>query len=131
MKRNAKPGAQRERLLLALLEGLTPEQAAERVGVSVSTAWRWRRGPKFQRRLQRARGELLRAGMDRLAGVVGEAVETLRRNLSCGNPAAENMAAGKLIEATLKYREQLDLADRMSAVEARLAAERKEQETWA
>ena len=131
MKRGATPGAQKEKLLLALLAGKTPDEAAADAGVSRATAWRWRRGAKFAKRLQRARAELLRAGTDRLAGVIGEAIHTLQRNLTCGIPAAENMAAGKLIEATLKYREQLDLADRMAAVEARLAEQPKEREPWA
>lgn len=131
MKRGATPGAQKEKLLLALLAGKTPEEAAADAGVCRATAWRWRRGPKFQRRLVRARGELLRAGMDRLAGVVVRAVATLERNLSCGIPGAENVAAGKLIEACLRYREQLDLADRMAAVEDALAHEQKEPDPWA
>jgi hypothetical protein len=115
---------------LALLEGLTPDEAADRAGVSRTTAWRWRRGPKFQKRLERARSELLRAGMDRLTTTVGRAIDTLKRNLDCGNPTAENMAAGKLIEAALKYREQLDLAARLTALESRLA-EPKEAKPWA
>jgi hypothetical protein len=37
--------------------------------------------------------------MEQLTGTLGQAIETLKKNLSGGVTAAENMAAGRLIEA--------------------------------
>jgi len=120
MQRDETSSGQRERLLLALLAGRTPEEAAADAGVSRATAWRWRRGPKFKRRLEQARRETLRAGLDRVVAGLTEAVDTLRKNLHCGVPQAANAAASRLLEIALTYQEQFDLVDRIAALETRL-----------
>ena len=129
MQQDETSAGKRERLLLALLAGQTPDEAAAAAGVSRATAWRWRQTKKFQRRLSAARDELLRAGVDRLVAGVAEAADTLRRNLTCGVPAAENSAAAKLLDGALRYQDALDLAARVTALEEQAAAQ--EDEPWA
>jgi len=120
MKQDETSRGQKERLLIALLAGKTLDEAASDAGVSRATAWRWRQGPKFKSRLEQARDEVLRAGLDRVVAGVAQAVATLTRNLNCGTPAAENAAAGKLLDTALKFKEQLELVGRLDALEARM-----------
>src|SRR5262245_7059339 len=131
MQRDETSSCQKERLLLALLAGRTPDEAASEAGISRATAWRCRQAPKFQQRLNRARQELFRAGLDRLTSGLTEAVDTLRRNLSCGVPAAENAAAARMLEVALRYQDAMDLANRVAALEEQLAKQKQEEESWA
>jgi hypothetical protein len=44
-------------------------------------------------------------------------VDTLRRNLDCGNVAVETRAALGVLDHALRVREQLELEERLAALE--------------
>jgi hypothetical protein len=52
-----------------------------------------------------------------LQQATGEAVAALRRNLTCGTPAAEIAAAKAIIDQSVKGVELIDLAERVEALE--------------
>jgi|SRR5262245_253669 len=112
----------KKRLLLALLSVPTVEAAAEQAGVSLSTSYRWRRQPKFRRQLDRHRREVFDQGLAAMHALLGEAVDTLRRNLTCGLPNVDVAAVAKVAEIGLKFAEMADVTRRLEAVEEQMAA---------
>jgi hypothetical protein len=84
--------------IAALLTEPTVEQAAAKAGVSHRTLKGWLRQPRFLAAFRRAQREILDRTVAQLVAVSGEAVQTLRRNLACGKPAAEIRAAGAILE---------------------------------
>jgi hypothetical protein len=48
-----------------------------------------------------------------------EAVATLRKNLTCGKPSAENRAAATILEQATRGVELLDLCERVEQLEIR------------
>ena len=109
-----------EAVVLALLVNPKIKDAAEAAGVSESTVWRLMQREDFQRRYKQAQDEALNSALSSLQGAATEAIATLRKNLTCGTPTAENQAANILLGYTLKVREQFDYAARIKELEARL-----------
>ena len=115
----------KRRLLEALLVRPTIRQAAEDAGVSLATAFRWRRQPKFRSRLDELRRASFEQGLCNLQSLGTEAVETLRRNLSCGKPSVEVAAAAKIVDIGLKFSELADITRRLDELE-----EARKQSDW-
>jgi hypothetical protein len=103
------------------------QQAAAKVGVSESTMLRWLADPTFQTRYRAARRRVVEQAVAQLQQGTTEAVETLRRNLTCTIPAAEIAAAKAVLDFSLKAIELTDLAERVEQLEqaAESAAERE------
>jgi hypothetical protein len=55
--------------------------------------------------------------VNRLQAASNEAVDTLRRNLDCGNVAVETRAALGVLEQAFRVHEQLELEERLAALE--------------
>jgi hypothetical protein len=100
-----------------LLSEPTIEAAATRAGISEPTLWRWLADPAFQRRYRDARRQVVEHAVSGLQRASGEAVDTLRRNLTCGVPAAEISAAKSIMDFSLKAVELVDLAERVEELE--------------
>jgi len=94
-----------EQAIAALLNYRTLEAAAQSVGIGKNTLWRWLREPSFRERFQEARDRILDSTVLRLQNASGEAVETLRCALNCGNPLAAIKAAEILLEQLFKTME--------------------------
>jgi hypothetical protein len=60
-----------------------------------------------------------------LQAACGEAVETLKRNLTCENPAVEIRAAQIILEQGIKGVELMDLQERVERLEAMLETQEK------
>jgi hypothetical protein len=118
-------GAKRPRredaAIVALLACPTIDDAATQAGIGESTLRGWLRDPDFQRKYRDARRQVVEQAITGLQQATTEAVAALRRNLSCGVPAAEISAAKAVIDFSLKAVELVDLAERVDALE--LAAE--------
>src|SRR3990172_5995700 len=87
-----------EQAILALLSEPTIEAAAEACGVGQATLWRWMQLPSFQSEYRAARRWLVEASIGTLQYATTEAVETLRRKLTCGHPATEVRAATAILD---------------------------------
>jgi DNA-binding MurR/RpiR family transcriptional regulator len=115
-------GEKRERreeiAILALISEPTVVAAAKRAGVSEATLRRWLQDPGFAARYREARREVVDRAITRLQAAAVEAVETLRRNLSSGQPGVEVTAARTLLEQVFRATELLELAERVEALEA-------------
>src|SRR5437763_1547025 len=82
-----------EKALAALLAEPTHAAAAARAQVSEATLYRWLKQPAFQAAYRELRRRAVDGAVSHLQQATAEAVETLRRGLSCGQPVAEVRAA--------------------------------------
>jgi hypothetical protein len=106
--------------IAALLAEKTQTDAARRANVGEATLRRWMKNPKFLRLLRAARRSVLETAVGRLQQITSKAVETLERNLSCGNPGAEIRAAAEILDQAVKGAELLDLTERVQELEGLL-----------
>ena len=104
----------------ALLTEPSHALAAKKAGVSEASLYRWLLLEEFQRAYRKAREALVDDAVARLQQTATEAVAALRRNLSCGRPAAEVTAARAVLEQAFKGAELLDLIERVEKLEQRL-----------
>ena len=98
MSARAKIDCEGETLIAALLTEPTHAFAAAKAGVSEATVQRWQRKPDSLTAYRLARRAVVESAVGRLQQVTGEAVEVLRRNLTCGTPAVEIRAAVAILD---------------------------------
>ena len=111
-----------DRAILALLTEPTVEAAARSADVVPATIWRWSQQADFKSRLRAARRAVVEGAIGRLQQAATEAVDTLRRTLSCGTPSVEVRAAATILDQAIKAVELFDVVERVEQLEARLAA---------
>src|SRR6266540_3697619 len=112
-----------DKAILALLTEPTVEAAARSIDSAPATLWRWSQQPEFKARLRDARRAVVEGAIGRLQQAATEAVDTLRRNLTCGTPSVEVKAAATILDQAIKAVELFDLAERVEHLEARLGDE--------
>ncbi len=114
-----------EQAAVALAGGATVEQAAALAGISHDTLRRWRRNPKFRARVSQLRDDMTRAAVGRLAATCCEASDKLGALVRSGDEKVALSASKTVLEMLLKAREQLELSERLEALERQLAAQAK------
>jgi hypothetical protein len=114
-----------EAAIAGLLSYPTISEAAQSAGISKTTLWRWLQRDDFRHRLKAAQGTIFENALDTLKGSITDAVNCLRRNLTCKSASVQVQAARSLVEYALKTHELLDVRARVSDLEARLAAREK------
>jgi predicted DNA-binding transcriptional regulator AlpA len=114
----SKLGRRRELALVALLESRDLKEAAEKVGVSEVTLWRWLRREDFRNAFRELKKEAVSLAISRIQQVCGEAVETLREVMTLGKGEAPRVQAAKaILELALKALEIEELEERIEALE--------------
>lgn len=108
----------REKIIDALLSTSTIADAAKQAGVSEATIFRCLRDETFKNEYRNARRDVVENTVGQLQGATAQAVETLTKNLSCGNPTAEIRAAQLILETSYKGIELIDLQMRLEILEA-------------
>ena len=104
--------------LVALLESRDLKEAAEKVGVSEVTLWRWLRREDFRNAFRELKKEAVSLAISRIQQVCGEAVETLREVMTLGKGEAPRVQAAKaILELALKALEIEELEERIEALE--------------
>jgi len=111
-----------ELLLVALLRKPTVKDAARECGVTERTVFRYLQDSKFQERYKAARRGAIDDAVRELQGKSLQAVETLARNLTCGNAFAENTAAQMILAHAIKGVELQDLQAEVEEIKRLLAA---------
>lgn len=107
--------------VLALVSEPSVAAAATKAGVSEKTLWRWMQREDFGEQYRGARRQVVDVALINLQQTAGEAVATLRRLLTCGQPNVEARAAVAILEQTIKAVEMEDLHGRLRALEDQLA----------
>jgi len=118
----------KERALAALLESSSIAEAAKRCELSQETLYRYLREREFVADYRNARRQVVENSITQLQQASGEAVEALRRNLSCSNPQAEIRAAQIILDNSIKGVEIVDVIERLEIIEN--AIETENQKHW-
>ena len=114
-----------EKAIAALLSTRTIGEAAKTCGVNDATMWRWLQLPDFAAAYRAARRQVVERAVSELQAACGEAVETLKRNLHCENPAVEIRAAQIILEQAIKGVELIDLQERVERLEETITSQDK------
>ncbi len=109
-----------EQAIAALLEHPTIDEAARACGVSKRSLWRWLQREDFQARFRQAQRAVVDSAITRLQAATLRAVETLERNLNCGNFFAENAAAQAILTHSFKAIEMRELQDQINEIKTLL-----------
>jgi DNA-binding transcriptional MerR regulator len=88
----------KEKALTALLESASIIEAAQTSGLSEKTLRRYLEEKEFSDEYAAARRQVVESAVSALQQAANEAVETLRRNLTCDNPQAEIRAAQLILD---------------------------------
>ena len=88
----------KEKALTALLESASIIEAAQTSGLSEKTLRRYLEEKEFSDEYAEARRQIVESAVSALQQAANEAVETLRRNLTCDNPQAEIRAAQLILD---------------------------------
>ncbi len=110
-----------EQAIAALLEHPTMAEAAKACGVSERSLWRWLQRDDFQQRYKTAQRAVVDSAITKLQAATVRAVETLERNLSCGNFFAENAAAQAILTHSFKAIEVRELQEQIDEIKTLLA----------
>ncbi len=116
----------KEKALAALLESPSIAEAAKKCALSQETLYRYLREKEFVSDYREARRQVVENSITQLQQASGEAVETLRRNLSCSNPQAEIRSAQIILDNAFKGVELVDILERLEQIENAVEAENKE-----
>lgn len=107
-------------LVAALAAGATHKDAADQAGVSERTVRRRLDDPAFRRQVDDARAEMLTQAVAMLTHASVKAVRTLEELLASPIDFARLAAARAILEIGTKLRDQLDLSERLTALEQKL-----------
>lgn len=120
MRENERLSAKQQRAIEALLRESTTRAAASAAGVSEATIFRWLAESVFAAAYREARSRLLESTLTALQAASTEAVKVLQEVM--GNyeamPAARVSAARAVLDFALKGREQIEIEERLRALEA-------------
>ena len=115
----AKLSRRQERALLALLEndGASLALVAKKSGISESSLFRYMKQEAFLTRWRELRASAVEQAVANLQSLSGEAVETLRRNLSSGHAPSEVRTAVSVLRQSLEAVDLFDLSQRVARLE--------------
>ena len=106
-----------EQAVAALLAEPTLARAAAAAGVSLRTVKYWLRDPAFAGAYREVRRQVVEHAVGLVQQAAGEAVDTLKRLLSCGHRPTEARAAEALFDYALRGVEVGDLLERIEELE--------------
>lgn len=120
----AKLSRRQERALIALLEndGASLALVAKKAKISESSLFRYMKQDAFLARWRELRAQAVEQAVSNLQGLAGEAVETLRRNLSSGHAPSEVRTAVSVLRQSLEAVDLFDLAQRITRLEKDVAS---------
>lgn len=108
----------KEKALTALLNSSTLSDAAKACGLSEATLYRYLQEKEFKKDYREARRQLVEYSINELQQASGDAVKTLKTNLSCGNPSVEVRAAQIILDNAHKGIELMDVLERLEVLES-------------
>jgi hypothetical protein len=112
-------------LVVHLASGISPAGAAKLAGVSEATCYRRLADPSFRQRVEAARATFWERALGILSKGAAESATVLRKLLRSDDGRIKLQAAKILIEQGCRVRDQVDIAQRIAALE-KLAEERKD-----
>ena len=112
----------RENIAFNLLTCKTLNEAAEKSGVSLSTLYRLRKQPSFQKIVNRIKDELFKEAMQKAQGYCLESLEVLRiiMNDEVATDSSRVSAARTILELGSIMYEQENIIEKLKDLERRL-----------
>jgi hypothetical protein len=107
----------KEKALAALLLSGNIRQASKAASLSEKTLSRYLQDPEFRETYRAARRGTVEAAIAETQQLMSTAVDTLRRNLTCGRPSVEIRAARIILEQGISGLETVDLLSRVERLE--------------
>lgn len=107
-----------EKALLALLNASSIVEASEQSGLSQETLYRYLKDEDFKAEYRRLQREQFEQSASLIQQKREKAIETLEKNLTCGQPGAEIRAAQIILEQSQKGIETMDILERLERIEA-------------
>jgi AcrR family transcriptional regulator len=107
----------KEKALIALIDSASIREAAQKSGLSEETLYRYLKDKEFIAEYRQARRATVENAITQIQQATGEAVETLKKNLHCENPAAEIRAAQIILDNAIKGVELIDVIERLENLE--------------
>ena len=109
-----------EQAIAALLTESSVEAAADLAGISHATLKNWLKLPSFVSAYRAARREVVESALGKIQQATGEAVDTLKRNLTSGQPGQEIRAAVAILDHAVKAVEVLDLTEQLAGLKLQI-----------
>lgn len=112
----------KENIALNLLTSPTIKEAVEKSGVSISTVYRLRKQPSFQKILNRVKNDIFHEAMNKAQGYCLDSLETLK-NIMIDEEATDSSrvsAARCILELGLTMYEDENIIQRLKELERRL-----------
>ena len=109
-------------LIVHLASGVSPAGAAKLAGVSEATCYRRLADPAFRQRVEAARSSFWERALGILSKGAAESATVLRRLLRSDDGRLKLQAAKVLLDQGIKVRDQVDLEQRLAALETTEAA---------
>jgi len=109
----------KKRAILALVEHGAVSRAADVVGVTRQTLYRWMREPLFRAELQAATGSQVAEASRRLDGLLMRAVDELERLLDSESEHQRRLAVDSILSHAARLRELVDIEERITVLEQR------------
>lgn len=106
-----------EALIAALLGTSSIKRAAERVGITERTAYRWRKLPHFREAFREARRDVHENAVGILQNYSGTAAATLVKLLDSDNDHVRARAARIILDQAARGVETYDLEERLQRLE--------------
>jgi hypothetical protein len=106
-----------EQAIAALLSEATVTAAAEKVGVSEVTLWRWQKEPGFVAAYRAARNQAVEKAVSQMQQSSWAAATTLIRLLGSSSDAVRLRAATTILEHSYRGLEVVDFEARLAALE--------------
>ena len=120
MSQNVAP-EKRTLLALALAAGTPIGDAADQAGLHRRTVERWLKKPAFRRRIADLRSQVVAAALGRLTDNLTRAADTVAALLTDEKSHVRLRAARTLMSFNLRFRDAIDVADRIQNLERDLA----------
>ncbi len=118
----AKLSRRQERALIALLEndGSALNRVAEKSKISESSLYRYLKDDAFLTKWRELRAQAVEQAVANLQSLTGEAVETLKKNLSSGHAPSEVRTAVSILRQSLEAVDLFDLQQRIARLEKQM-----------
>ncbi len=111
------PKQNKEKILIALLEGVSIRDAAKTSGVSEATIYNYLKDTEFLSEYRTARRQTVENAIGQMQNAASEAVERLRELMSCENHAVAARCAQIIFENSIRGLELTDILSRLEILE--------------
>ena len=109
--------ANKEKILIALIETSSIREAAKKSGIGEATIYRYLQDKEFLAEYRNARRQTVESAIAQMQNAASEAVERLKELQYCENPAVAARCAQIIFENSIKGMETTDILERLEMLE--------------